>query len=404
MVELIENLENLAGKLPGSLKRTVLNEIRPVKELFLLQRPPRFLILGDPAADMEAMWAALAGQPGPSILKGPSLSEAATLQFANGGRLQVMDRRGADPGVVHAPPDAPDLILFLTTESTPAESMDTWLAGLDQLLAETEDAPPPPVLAILLATAPEPPALPAPQASAPESPAVSPPVPISTGRESLRQSLHFRVEQSPLRRARLARTLLVDPFVRFTREGGIDPDRDERFNVDLLGAIIAHELPNEARLEFARLTNNRQAQHEIAALLVRSVTGLCGVIGTQPIPLADLPVLTSLQAAMVSGIIYISGRKAGFRAAAEFMTALGANIGVAFLARESSRFFLRFIPFWGHLVSGVIAGAATYAIGRAATAYFIDGRGIEEARGIFQRLKRRKKNVPLLEDATPPRS
>ena len=36
---------------------------------------------------------------------------------------------------------------------------------------------------------------------------------------------------------------------------------------------------------------------------------ICTAIGAQPIPLADLPILTTLQLVMVSGIMYLSGRE-----------------------------------------------------------------------------------------------
>ena len=45
-----------------------------------------------------------------------------------------------------------------------------------------------------------------------------------------------------------------------------------------------------------------EAQAEIAELLVKSTSAICAAIGAQPIPLADLPILTTLQLVMVSGL------------------------------------------------------------------------------------------------------
>lgn len=394
LLEMFENLEKLIGKLPGTLRNPVLKEVTPVKELFLLQRPPRFLILGDRAADLTALWAALGGKPPRSILREVSSEPGwEQVRFPNGGQLEFVDLRG-ETTIPVVEGSTPDIILFLTTESTPSEELERSLDEVDHHLAAAgptrEGVPQPSLLALLLARAPEPPSLP----GVDGVPAAGPPVPHGQARESLRRGLQYQVEKAPLRRSRLARTLIVDPFVRFSRDGEIDPERDERVNIDVLGAVLARELPNEARLEFARLTSNREAQHEIASTLIRSVSGLCGVIGTQPIPLADLPVLTSLQVAMVSGVIYISGRKAGVRVATEFLGAMGANIGLAFFLREASRNVIKLVPFWGHMVSGVIAGTATYGIGRAATAYFIDEKGLNEARRIFRKIKRRKEPLP----------
>jgi uncharacterized protein (DUF697 family) len=83
---------------------------------------------------------------------------------------------------------------------------------------------------------------------------------------------------------------------------------------------------------------------------------------------------------MVSGIMYVSGRDRSLRAAAEFITALGANVGAGMLLREGARAILKFFPGWGNVVCGMVAGAGTYAIGRAATAFFIGGVSLKEAR------------------------
>jgi uncharacterized protein (DUF697 family) len=135
----------------------------------------------------------------------------------------------------------------------------------------------------------------------------------------------------------------------------------------------------------ARLVHARQAQMEIGNRLVRSVSAICAAIGAQPIPLADLPVLTSLQLAMVSGLMHLSGRELSLRAATEFCGALGANLGVAMVLRESARAAVRIFPGWGNAISGGIAGAGTYAIGKAALAYFIQGASLQEARSLLRR-------------------
>src|SRR5438045_6029944 len=102
-----------------------------------------------------------------------------------------------------------------------------------------------------------------------------------------------------------------------------------------------------------------------------------------------MPVLTALQVLMVSGIMYISGRERSLRAATEFLGALGANVGAGMLLREGTRALLKFFPGWGNVVCGMVAGAGTYAIGRAATAYFLEGVSLKDARRTY--LKSRKR-------------
>ncbi len=130
-----------------------------------------------------------------------------------------------------------------------------------------------------------------------------------------------------------------------------------------LMALLAQELPNEARVEMIRISRDRQAQAQVAQMLVKSTSAICTAVGAQPIPLADLPILTALQLAMVSGIMYISGRERSMRAATEFVGALGVNLGAGMVLREGARAVLKFFPGWGNVVCGMVAGAGTYARG-----------------------------------------
>src|SRR5205823_6168745 len=113
------------------------------------------------------------------------------------------------------------------------------------------------------------------------------------------------------------------------------------------------------------LSGVKEVQRETAQVVIKSMSAITGAIGAQPIPLADLPILTGLQAAMVAGIMHISGREMNMKLAGEWIAALGANIGIALALREGARAALKFIPVWGDVISGGIAAAGTYAIGRS---------------------------------------
>jgi uncharacterized protein (DUF697 family) len=164
-------------------------------------------------------------------------------------------------------------------------------------------------------------------------------------------------------------------------------------------SLLARELPNEARIEMVRIARDRAAQTEIAQMLVKSTTAICAAIGAQPIPLADLPILTALQLAMVSGIMYISGRERSLRAATEFIGALGVNVGAGMVLREGTRALLKFFPGWGNVVCGMVAGAGTYAIGRATIVYFLEGVSLKDARRTYlaSRKKRAQRHLPTVQ-------
>ena len=160
-----------------------------------------------------------------------------------------------------------------------------------------------------------------------------------------------------------------------------------------LAELIALELPSEAQLEMARLSGNRALQKQIAQVVIKSVTAICTAIGAQPIPLADFPILTSLQATLVAAIMHISGREMSAKLAGEFIAALGANVGLGLALREGARAAVKLIPGWGNAISGAVAGAGTYSVGQAAVAFFIDGLSLPDARSIF---RKRKKEPPQL--------
>jgi uncharacterized protein (DUF697 family) len=95
--------------------------------------------------------------------------------------------------------------------------------------------------------------------------------------------------------------------------------------------------------------------------------------------------------------MYLSGRERSLRAATEFVGALGANVGAGMLLREGARALLKFFPGWGNVVCGMVAGAGTYAIGHAASSYFLEGVTLGEARRTYLKgRKRRKSAIPQL--------
>ncbi len=161
-------------------------------------------------------------------------------------------------------------------------------------------------------------------------------------------------------------------------------------------SVVARELPNEARVEMIRISGDRQAQAEIAQVLVKSATAISTAIGAQPIPLADLPILTTLQLVMVSGIMYIAGRERSLRAATEFVGALGVNVGAGMVLREGTRAVLKFFPGWGNVVCGMVAGAGTYGLGKAATVYFLEGVSLRDARRTYLASRKKSPRTKLL--------
>ena len=181
--------------------------------------------------------------------------------------------------------------------------------------------------------------------------------------EAARLQLQATLAMRPRIARHMAPAAAVGTFMRFRLDGTFDPDSDRRQGIAGLVHTLVAELPNEARLEMARLSGARDAQARIAQTLVKSITAISGALGAQPIPLADLPFLLTFQLAMVSGIIYISGREMSLKLATEFLGTMGINMGLGLAFREGTRAAVRaaaklLLPGLGNAISGLVAAAA----------------------------------------------
>ncbi|MEP6667535.1 MAG: DUF697 domain-containing protein [Chthoniobacter sp.] len=357
---LYEKLEALVNRLPQGLQTPILREITPIKTLFLMQRPPRIVLVGPNGAGKAELLAALFGaevfRPGEENL---SDGHWQTIGRAGRGSLRLLDaRRPISLPLLRdtLTQEAPDLFVFARPVGPIDDTLAADLDHTTQLLpvVTPREGATPKLLGLLLPG-------------------------TSSDTEAARQELHAVLHTRPELSARMVGTLALSADAAGQR----------------LAELIAIELPGEAQLEMARLSGNRVLQKQIAQVIIKSITAICTAIGTQPIPLADFPVLTSLQATMVAGIMHISGREMSAKLAAEFMTAVGANVGLGLALREGTRAAMKFLPGWGNAISGAVAGAGTYSVGHAAVAYFIEGVSLQDARGIF---RKRKKDPKLLKE------
>ncbi len=371
LLHIVERLEGLLAKLPATIQKPILNELTPLKELFLQQRPPRFILTGS------------IKKSGPELVdlffgKAESGTPATVFRWQEfnvdgHGTICLLDARGAGEDGADAVSEelqrqAGDVILFVE-EAAEARQRKAEFGNLIACL-EWSGAATTKVVGISFSAGKA----------------------TSTRRwrkDEAGQGLAERLGEALKREGELPELVVFDAVEKI-------PER-----VQLLSSILTRALPNEARLEMTRISHDRESQREIAQLLVKSTSAICAAIGAQPIPLADLPILTTLQLVMVSGIMYLSGRERSLRAATEFVGAIGANVGAGMLLREGARALLKFLPGWGNVICGMVAGAGTYAIGRAATAFFLEGVSLKEARRTYlaSRRKRTYPGLPSPEDA-----
>jgi uncharacterized protein len=369
LLQIVERLERLAGRLPSKIRKAVLNELTPLKQLFLQQRPPRFLFAGSAKVPARKVISALFGS---AEFVAPDtaapLCRWFEVDFPERGKISIMDARGVDDsGAIHVRDElkyrAADIIFFIWDERIAQEMEKRELGELNSYLSWNESL----------------------ETDRKIIEIIVPPYYEKHDIGATRDE--HALESSLVKRGVFLETLRLLPV-----------DNDQGFELPpaearRLMSILARELPNEARMEMIRISRDQEAQREVAQLLVKSTTAVSAAIGAQPIPLADLPILTSLQLTMISGIMYVSGRERSLRAAAEFAGALGANVGAAMLLREGARAILKFFPGWGNVVCGLVAGSGTYAIGRAATAFFIEGVSLKDARRTYLANRKRRRRL-----------
>jgi uncharacterized protein (DUF697 family) len=376
-LHIVERLESFLAKLPDKIQKPILQELTPMKELFLKQRAPRLVLTGSHKFPVQELVATLfaAAEVGDTRDVLMEVHRWHDVNIGTHGTVSLLDARGADAAAMQQVRDElarqpGDVYLHLVdgTTARPAIVRDLEsLAGLADAHAR--------VIGVSLVSR-----------ARPTSDGNGAPAGKSTARAKLETTLN---EHETL----ATRTVAVLELPLITPGSGEPLDIS---GAARLMALLVKEMPNEARVEMIRVSRDKAAQEEIATTLVKSTSAICTAIGAQPIPLADLPVLTTLQLVMVSGIMHIAGRERSLRAATEFVTALGVNVGAGMLFREGARAVLKFFPGWGNVVCGMVAGAGTYALGRAAMAYFLEGVTLKDARRTFARL-RKKKRPPHLQ-------
>jgi uncharacterized protein (DUF697 family) len=346
LVQIAERLESLAGKLPEKIRRPLLRELTPLKQLFLQQRRPRFLFMGSSKMPIQQIIDPLFASDREKRVNATLTPVHRWIDWTipGLGTISILDARGAGNSVQAQIKDelrreAADIIFIFDDGRSDLNQQITVPPGETKIIG------------------------------------------LSLGPALRVVQLEAALDAQP----HVGDRLLT--IVRITEKQSAETRR--------LMSLLAAELPNQAKIEMIRISRDRHAQLHVAQMLIKSTTAICAAVGAQPIPLADMPILTSLQVLMVSGIMYISGRERSLRAATEFIAALGANVGAGMLLREGARAMLKFFPGWGNVVCGMVAGAGTYAIGRAATAYFLEGASLKEARQTYLKSRRKRSRRAL---------
>jgi uncharacterized protein len=409
MAHIVENLESLLEKSGIPMSEELKRNVQELRELFIEQRAPRMILIGRRGSGKSSLVNAIFAEQVAEVGHEKSTTGQAQWHTYTGrfGALDILDTRGLQEGsdpdladdaaspldsILRAiKPKAPDLILFVIK----AKEIDAAIGGdLDGLTAvvefvqRTHGYKVPIIGVISQADEVEPKDAPlhAPdEADEPED-IVDKLDRIHTIEDLLRKRL---AAYSKLK-DHVAGVLAVSSYMRFRRDGTLH--KDERWQIDKLVHLLSSELPNQARIDLARLSQVRTVQLKLADRLTAIQASLAAGAALIPIPIADIGLITPIQTSLIAGIAYVGGREMTMKTAGEFLTAVGGNMGVALGLREVARQIVKLIPGFGSAVSAGVAAAGTYGIGKASSAYYIKGESAERARDVLHEQSEDYKN------------
>ncbi len=395
-------LEELLERLPLDVGKDLKLRLATLRTVLLEKRPPALVLVGRRGAGKSSLVNALLGAKVAEL--GHVTAQTGRGRWytyeRGGGSMRILDTRGLQEGSLPAEADgtgsalesiaveiraqAPDVIVFVAKASEVDAAIDADLDALERVAAEVRRAHrlEPPIVAVVThcdLLEPKSTRLHAPREEREEDLADKRRL-VTLAENALARKLDAR---EPLRNRHVA-TVGVSGYMSWRSDDTLRAD--ERWRIDNLTATLFRHLPDSGRAELARVTQVRAVQEELASTLTSATAALCaGIAAVTFIPL-DVVTLTALQAGMVAGIAWIGGRTVDRRGAGEFMTGLGLQAGVAFGLRQAARALIKlFAGAGGAVVSAAVAFTGTTAIGSAATAYYIRGVSLADARKVFRR-------------------
>lgn len=398
----VERLEQLLEKLPDVVARGVKDRLEELRLLLLEQRPARLVLVGRRGSGKSSLINAIFGHPVAEVGHEKAQTGRGRWWTFHGslGAIDILDTRGLQEGSVPEQADTasplasvlraideklPDAIVFIVKAKEVDAAIDADIALLQEISHEVNRRGrfQIPIIGVVThADELEPKNV---KLHAPEHEDARD-VEEKLGRVRVIESLlHKRLCDSRLK-DQVVTVHAVSSYQSFRTDGS--RRADERWRIDELIRFLVLELPREARVETARLSEVRSVQRDIANTLTNVVASLSAGIAAVPIPVADIAPITSLQVSLIASISYLSGQRFGSKAAVEFLAGMGLNVGAGFVLREAARGLVKWVfPGAGSVVSAAVAYAGSYAVGRAAIAYFIDHVSFEEAKSRFQRAR-----------------
>ncbi|CAM3187420.1 GTPase [Filibacter tadaridae] len=157
---------------------------------------------------------------------------------------------------------------------------------------------------------------------------------------------------------------------------------DGRYGIEELLDFLEQSIDIRAAIHLGMTIRIHKISERIALRFIKVFSTLAATVALSPIIATDIAVLLSLQTVLLMIIAYLSGRDLAFKTARELLVSLGGIGATGFtlrmIAQQGSKFANLILPGAGSAISASIASGGTYAIGKAAVAYYLKGVPEEE--------------------------
>jgi small GTP-binding protein len=129
-------------------------------------------------------------------------------------------------------------------------------------------------------------------------------------------------------------------------------------------------------------------RRQAARRLVRNASTFNALVGAEPVPGLDIPMLLSIQVRLVLRLAAVYGQSMTARSAKELISTIAGGMAFRYLAAEAAKL----LPGVGWVISGAVAAAGTWAIGQVAIRYFDSESSLtpQRMKRLYRRLLRRQ--------------
>ncbi|KZE38558.1 hypothetical protein AV656_06525 [Bhargavaea cecembensis] len=152
---------------------------------------------------------------------------------------------------------------------------------------------------------------------------------------------------------------------------------DGRKGIEELLDFLEDSLDVRAAIHLGLTVRLNRVAARIAERFIRIFSALSATVALSPIIASDIAVLLTLQSMLMMIIAYLSGRELEFKTARDLLISLGGIGATGFtlrmVAQQGTKFANLVFPGAGSALSATIASGGTYAIGKAAVAYYLRG-------------------------------